>query len=288
MITCPPVTADLALDTAVRKLSEAGAYASTLPASWDYAAPSGGVLMTVALRAMAAEIGDPSFQPLSATATFCSPILAGPMRTNVTILRRGNAAVQVRGQLAADPAAGAGLEVCATFARDRKGGLHPGDAPPPVPRPADAPALQDAARRSRRPMPPFFFNFEWRAAGPRAYWEPGGVADETRFTRWVRYLVPQRLGDGSIDPLAIPPLADTMPPAVAQRLGPGHTPFDAPSLDLTVHFLAPASGDWLLVSTRARHARVGYASAEVEIWDEGGRLVAFGAQTMILRERASR
>ena len=35
----------------------------------------------------------------------------------------------------------------------------------------------------------------------------------------------------------------------------------------------------------ARRARAGYATADCEIWDESGHLIAFATQTMLLRRR---
>jgi acyl-CoA thioesterase len=101
--------------------------------------------------------------------------------------------------------------------------------------------------------------------------------------RWFRYRIPQRLPDGRLDPFAIPPIADTMPPAVIQKLGPNRTPLFAPSLDLTLHFLEDTTSQWLLTDVHARRARAGYASAQSEIWDQNGRLVAVAMQMMMLR-----
>ncbi len=277
--------ADLARDTAVHALDQPGAYGATLPPHWSFLAPSGGVLLTTALRAMTAEVAYPGFRIVSATAVFCSPVPAGPLRVDVEILRRGKTAVQVRGMLSADPAAELGFAVTATFARDREGPAFVGAAMPRAAPPAEAPSLEERTRHEGRDQPAFFRNFEWRSATSRPHWEPGGSAAEPRVSHWLRYRVPQRLAGGELDPLAIPPVADLMPPSVAQRLGPGHASFHAPSLDLTVHFLEPTEREWLLVSTVARHARAGYASSEVEIWSEDGRLVAHATQTMILRAR---
>ncbi|MCC6559023.1 MAG: thioesterase family protein [Polyangiaceae bacterium] len=278
------MSADLALDTAVQPIAGSpGRYAANITGAWIYRLPSGGVLMTVALRAIEAEIGDASFRPVSATATFCSPVPVGPAECRVDVLRRGNAAIQARSALS--PAGGAlGLEVCATFARDREGPELRAVRPPDVPSPAAAPGFVELSRRTGHPRWPFFSNFESRLARGQRFWEPGAwTRDEARFDRWLRYLVPQRRADGALDPLALPPIADTMPPALTVGLGPEVPPLHAPSLDLTVHFLDPVRAEWLLVSSRARHARAGYASAEVEIWSEDGRLAAYGTQTMFLR-----
>ena len=74
-----------------------------------------------------------------------------------------------------------------------------------------------------------------------------------------------------------------MPPALVRRLGPGHERYMMPSMDLTVYFLAPARGEWILVESFCERARAGYAVASANLWDERGELVARAAQTMTLR-----
>ena len=52
------MAADLAVDTSVRADPDvAGRYHVTLPDHWDYLAPSGGVVMTCALRAAETHLG---------------------------------------------------------------------------------------------------------------------------------------------------------------------------------------------------------------------------------------
>ena len=120
-----------------------------------------------------------------------------------------------------------------------------------------------------------------RARGGREDWTPGPA----RIGRWFRYRVPPLLADGRFDPLAIPPIADTMPPALMQTLGPDGPPFHAPSLDLTIHFLEDTTAEWILTWVHVRRARGGYATADCEIWDDAGHLIAFATQTMMLRRR---
>ena len=70
------LTADLAADTAVKRLEKApGWYTADLPETWNFFTPSGGVLMTVALRAMRDELAQPDFRLLSATSLFSIFIL---------------------------------------------------------------------------------------------------------------------------------------------------------------------------------------------------------------------
>ena len=69
---------DLAADTAVTRLKVApGWYTASLPDAWNTITASGGVLMTVAMRAMQEELADPDLRPLSANTHFCSPVPAG-------------------------------------------------------------------------------------------------------------------------------------------------------------------------------------------------------------------
>jgi len=280
-------TRDLAADTAVTRLRVApGWYTANVPPAWNFRTPSGGVLMTVAMRAMREELGDPNLRPISANTHFCSPVPAGPLEVRVEVLRHGGAAAQVRAQLSSTSMPGPGLEVSATFGRDRDGADLIDTAPPDVLPPDEAPDMDVQVGTVPRQRPAFFANFDTRLVVGAPWWETDWEAGPARLARWFRYKVPQQLDDGRLDPFALPPIADTMPPALIQKLGPGHAPFHAPSLDLTVHFLEDTSAEWLLVNVHARRARAGYATASAEIWDDRHRLLAFATQTMMLRRVA--
>ena len=276
---------DLAQDSVVTRLKAApGWYTAEIGEEWNFATPSGGVLMTTAMRAMLEELGDRDLRPLSANTHFCSPVPAGPMEIRVEILRHGRAAAQVRAQLSSTSVPGPGLEVSATFARRRPATIEMLDADfPDVAKPDELEpmtAVRDIAGRER---PRFFDNFDSRLAAGEPWWTDDWKAGRARIARWFRYGVPQKLADGRLDPMAIPPIADTMPPALIQKLGPGHAPFFAPSLDLTVHFLEDTWAEWLLADVHARWAGSGYSTADVEIWDVEGKLIAFATQMMFLR-----
>ena len=275
---------DLARDTAVTKLTVApGWYTADLPNAWDFRTPSGGALMTVAMRAMQQELADPALRPLSANTHFCSPVPAGPLEIRVEVLRHGGAAAQVRAQLSSSTMPGPGLEVSATFARDRDGVDLIDTAPPGVPPPDECPSLDEGHGIVTRERPRMFGNLETRLAQGHLWWNTDWEAGPARIARWFRYKIPQTLPDGRFDPLAIPPIADTMPPALIQQLGPRHDPFFAPSLDLTIHFLEDTTAEWILTAVHVPRARAGYATANAEIWDDRGRLIATATQMMLLR-----
>ncbi len=171
----------------------------------------------------------------------------------------------------------------ATFGREREGIDVIDATSPAVPRPEDLVSIEAAQGPGRRVVPPFFYNFETKLALGHPWWTTGWTPGDARVARWFRYKCPQRLPDGRLDPLALPPIADTMPPALTQKLGPDRMPFHAPSLDLTMHFLEDTTSEWVLTNVHARRARAGYATADAEIWDDQGRLVAVATQMMMLR-----
>ena len=104
---------------------------------------------------------------------------------------------------------------------------------------------------------------------------------------WYRFDDPPMLDDGTMDPLAVVVLADTMPGAVGEKIGPQEAAWFAPSVDLTVHLLDDWRSPWLLAHNRARYAGDGYASADMALWDCGGdgteapRLVAYATQLFL-------
>lgn len=281
----PWAPADLAADTTPAPIAAAERrYALTIPRHWDFLFPSGGVVTTAALRAAEHALADPSYRLVSATAIFCEPIQPGDVLVDVELLRAGGAAVQTRTHLHA--AGSAGAQVIATFARDRAGPDMRGAAMPAVPPPAACPDLLDDDDRNPHHRAPFFANVDMRLARGTRFWTPEFTAGPARYARWFRYRRPQRDAADRFDRLALPPLADTMPAALTQALGPGPYRFYAPSLDLTLHVIDDTEREWLLVAAYVRRARAGWAIGEAELWDDTGRLLAFATQAMYIRSLA--
>ena len=279
------MSADLAADTIVRADPDvAGRYHLTLPDHWDYLLPSGGVVMTCALRAAEAHLAEPLLRLASATTIFASPINAGPLIADVHVIRRGKSTAQVRvalNHVQAQPDE-AGVELVATFCRDRKGPDVVGVAFPTVASLADATSIDDGAPSNPHARFRFYHQLDCKLADGEPFWVPGFAAGPARYARWLRYKVPQRDAAGRLDRLAVPPLVDTMPIALHRAIGPGAYRFYAPSLDLTVYTVDDTTREWLLVAVTMRRARGGWAIADAEVWDDEGRFLAHGAQAMYL------
>ena len=280
--------ADLGADTAVHRDPDvAGRYHLALPSSWDYVLPSGGVVLTCALRAAQAALGDPLLRLASTTAMFATPIHAGKLVADVHVVRRGGATAQVRITLrdAVNQNEGednAGVEVLATWCRDRRGPDVRGAAFPAVAALADARSVDDGAGGNPHARFAFYQQLETRIADGEPIWQSDWAPGPARYARWMRYRTPQRDPNG-FDRLALPPLIDTMPTALHRAIGPGGYRFFAPSLDLTVHAVDDTAREWLLVAVRLTRARMGWASAECEVWDDEGRFVAYGTQAMYVQ-----
>ena len=273
------------LDELVPQPRRGGEYRFKLSDDWSFRGPSGGVLTSVALAAARAEVADARLIVRSATTIFCSRVLAGDIVAHVEVLRRGNVAAQVRTRISNAGATDVGAEVSATFALQRDGVVLDGEPPHGLPPPTnDLPnALQVPFDRAR--IPTFFERLEGRIACGHRWHEDTFPPGSPRFARWFRYRARPLDSNGEFDRLALPPLVDTMPSSLVEGLGSDFPRFVAPSLDLTVHFVSqPAPDtDWLLVDSRCRSAASGYGFADVRVWDAGDRLLAFGAQSMIIR-----
>jgi len=279
--------ADLVADTAVRADPERpDRYHLDLPNHWDYLYPSGGVVMTCALRAAEAAVGDPQLRLASSTAMFCTRIGTGAIVADARVLRRGGGTAQVRVTMQHPGSPDPGVELTATFCRERKG---PDVACVPFPRVreiADSPDADDGAPNNPHARFRFYQQLECRIAEGDRYWTDGLVAGPARYARWLRYKATPRDAEGRLDRLALPPLIDTMPTALHRAIGPGPYRFYAPSLDLTTYVVDDTRREWLLVTVTVRRARGGYAIGDVEVWDDERRFIAYGAQAMYLQSVA--
>ena len=277
--------ADLAEDTRPDRCAD-GRYTVTLPDHWDYLLPSGGVAMTCAMRVAEAALGDPLMRLASATTIFATPIHPGKLVAEAFIIRKGKSAVQMRVALRHAEAPvddeNVGLEMILTFLRDRKGPDVLGVGFPQVRSLADSPPAEDERTNNPHTRFRFYHQLECRIADGEKFWAPDWTAGPARYARWLRYKTPQRDAEGRLDRLALPPLIDTMPTALHRAIGPSPYRFYAPSLDLTTYFVDDTTREWVLVDVTLRRARMGWAIADVNVWDDERRFLAYGSQAMYL------
>ena len=271
--------------TRVEPLPETpGRYRANLSTAWDAPVhPSGGVVCAIALRAMQAELDHPRQRLRTFSTLFVSTVTSGPLEIAVERLRDGKRMSQLRAEVRNPGRPEVGHVTSAAFGESRPGvefsySVAPEVGPPgDYPLPADPPAGVPVFRAR------FFENLETRRVRMFHSFEKDWEGGRAEAIRWIRYRVPPRLEDGRLDPLSLVALADTMPSAVGQYLGPGEWFFHAPSVDLSMHFFADTDGDWLLARSVSHWATDGYASAEITLWDESRRLIAFATQMMLLR-----
>jgi len=261
-----------------------GRYRAEVSHAWDAPVyPSGGLVSAIALRAMEAEL-DLDHQLLRSFSTmFVSTVDAGTVDVAVDRLRVGKRMSQLRADVRSAGSTEPGHVVIAAFGETREGfefscaeapdcgepSEYPGFAVPPPGVPVFRSRFFDNLEVTRVRM---FNSFEKN-------WE-GGRAETIR---WIRYRVPPRLPDGTIDRLSLIGLADTMPPAIGQYMGPGFRFYHAPSVDLSMRFFADTDEEWVLMHVKSHWAGDGYASAEVTLWDRRRRLLAHAAQLMLIR-----
>jgi hypothetical protein len=274
--------------TPIASPSGSGRYEGLIDESWTLMPlPQGGVVTAAAVRAMGAELGEDRQSLRSLHTTFVAPVSHGAVDISVEILRRGRSMSHLRAEVR-NPAAVRGHLTGAVFGSPRRGFEFTDLAPP-----TGFVAL-DKARSFRDPPPPGIEPFipapfwqqrlEGRAALGHAPWEdyrPG----RAEYGTWYRMDEPPVLADGTLDPLALIVMADTMPGAVGEKIGPQHRRgWFGPSVDLTFHLLGSCRSEWVFAHNLARHAGDGYASADMALWDFGsdgndeGRLVAYATQ----------
>lgn len=259
--------------------------------------PQGGVMSALAARAMELELaresvaashsnGTRSQTLRSLTTVYAAAVPAGPVTVDVDVLRRGRSMSQLSATLRVARSADAGHTSLAVFGRERTGFSFTDVAMPEVPAPDECPSFRDPPPDDIEMVgEPFKFweLLEGRAAMGHPPWEDyTPTASDT--ATWQRFDDPPRRADGSLDPLMLVAMADTMPASVSERMGRIDTMWYPPSCDLTVHLLAEPRSEWILCHKRARWAGEGYASIEMALWDPDPAvgLVAHACQIMYI------
>jgi acyl-CoA thioesterase len=102
---------------------------------------------------------------------------------------------------------------------------------------------------------------------------------------WLRYRPTARFADPWVDACRLLIPIDTFgwPAASQAHAWRNPAPAIAVTVDLNVGFHRPAEDEWLLAEAVSPVATGGLASATGRVWDQSGRLLASGGQTMLCR-----
>ncbi len=265
-----------------------GRYSGEIDESWSLRPlPQGGVVTALAVGAMASELAEPGQRLRTLHTTYVAPVTHGPVEIDVEVLRRGRSMSHARAEIR-NPGSDHGHLTTAVFGSARRGFEFTDLAPPEgiVPL-SEARSFREPPPAGAEPFPPTPFwdsRVEGRGALGHAPWEEY-QPDRAEHGTWYRLDDPPMDDFGELDPLALIVFADTMPGAVAEKIGPGRrSGWFGPSVDLTVHLLDSCRSDWVLAHNCARYAGDGYASVDMALWDLGpagsdpARLVAYATQ----------
>ena len=266
--------------SAVERVAD-GIYHASIDESWNLQSlPQGGVIAAVALRTMSDALADPTQRLRTMHTLFIGQVADGDLEIDVEILRRGRSMSHIRAHVR-NPGASNGHITTAVFGATREGFDFTELRRPLVPPPEQCPSFRDPPPPGVpefEPNPFWATRVEGRAALGVAPWED--VDDRAAEQAiWYRFDdTPWIDGGDRMDPFAIVLLADTMPGAIGQRVGPTERPWFGPSVDLTVHMCSDCHADWILGHNTARWAGDGYASVDMALWD-GDTLIAYATQT---------
>lgn len=257
------------------------AFAGQVDAAWNIGAnPNGGYLLALVGRALQQALpAQPD--PLSITAHFLRPGLAGePCRIDVQVLRTGRSLSTVRATLWQQGSAR--LEVLAAMG-DLDDPVEPVD--PAAPASAGAPRISLPAPQLPPPeacpgrsapaqgvVLPILDRLDVRLHPDQA--RPG-AAGRAEVSGWIR------LADGRApDALACLLMADAFPPSVFGLLGMVGW---VPTIELTVHLRRRPAPGWLLGRFECHDLSDGRMIESAALWDSSGQLVVQARQLGLVR-----
>jgi acyl-CoA thioesterase len=254
--------------TAVEPLGD-GAWQATCDAAWaTQLGANGGFLAAIVLRAMIAQLDDPAREARSLTCHYLRPPDMGELRVDVTVEREG----RTMSTLSARVTQGGRLCIIAVaaFAIELNGALDYAGALPRAPAPEDVEPLAPP------PDVPIVAQFDVR---PTLGGEPYSGAPEAATGGWLRFADPQPL-----DAPALAMYADAWLPSPMPLLD---RPALTPTVDLTIHFRAPAAAaeivdEPVLAVFRSSTAAGGFFEEDGEVWSRDGVLLAQSRQLALL------
>lgn len=262
-------------------------YLTTIPDAWRIFYAFGGATMAAAIRAATAAVNRPDLHIVSCDATFCQAIPTGPVLSEVEILRQGRTAAQVLVYMWAVDADNpdfngprrSDLVLTCVFGQHT---VSPVSFAGTVMADTIDPSECDSPRQIDPDSP--FANLPYHQQVEMRFMH-AGLAFDTDFEptdphalSWYRFKnLPDR-GDGVWDPAALALPGDVLGPAVHAGAGGRVGHFLVISLQISMQFMNPVRGEWLLQDTHAHIAGDGYATGTATLWTETGDLAAIATQ----------
>jgi len=254
---------------AVEPLGE-GRYRAVVNGAWDGpAAPNGGVLAAIMVRAAQAELGPEAPAPRIVSVQFLDAPGHGPVEIGVEILRRGKrvTAADVRMRDPDRLLAQMTLVCSAPRAQDRTLASGPPQAPPPG-------AVQPVDIVGTAGAPPLFDRVQTRPTfGSPVF---SGATDAVT-GGWLAL----HDDDAPLDAARLCALSDLWWPAIFGWLS---SPAGAPTLQLTI-YLRTTEQDVhgpVLARFETRNLQEGHIEERGELWSSEGRLLAESQQLALL------
>lgn len=262
--------ADFSADTAIERLD--GAWSARVEDAWSGPpGPNGGYVAALILRAIRAEVDDPTRHPRSLVVHFMRPPATGEVRVEVTIERTGRSASTCTARMLQGGKTTC-LALC-TLAGSFESAIDFHQPMPEVPPPGELEPLDPGL------LPPKLFRqLETRLTFGEL---PFTGAEQALVGGWLRTRVPAPL-----DPELIALYTDACWPA---PFAPMDGPMIAPTLDLTIHFraISPSSEErYVLGRFVSRTAVEGYFEEDGELWTPDGTLIAQSRQLALARPLA--
>jgi acyl-CoA thioesterase len=242
---------------------------AVVSAGWSIgAAPNGGYLTMLVVRAMAEAIGMPD--PFTTTVHFLRVATPGPARIEIEIVRRGRGHATAVARLIQD--GGEVLRAITTFgdlaALSGRGGPTVEHIGPPAMPPPEACESGRAGPTSDLSIAE---RVDMRMRPGSVTWTADHKSDVAELAGYAR------LRDGrEPDALSLLFFADAFPPPVL-NLEAASARW-VPTLELTVHVRRRPSPGWIRAVFRTRALIDGYLEEDGEIFDASGALVAMSRQ----------
>jgi acyl-CoA thioesterase len=248
----------------------AGRYGGVVDDGFDGpAAPNGGVLAAMMLRAAQAELGPGAPSPRSIAAHYLEAPAHGPVEIEVEVLRRGKRVAVADVRMLQEGTLACQATVVASAGRVQEAG--PRGRPPAAP-PADSVEPYDMS--AVRGAPRIFSRVELRPTFGPALFSRG---EQALTGGWMSL----RGDDAPLDAARLCALTDLWWPAV---FGTTDAPVYVPTLQLTVYLRATESERSAPVLGRfeSRHAAEGHVEESAELWSADGELLAESTQLALL------